>query len=376
VVRQGVVVKGLDYSSVRTTAGDLNVTDVQAELKRNEILYGMADPIVQLTGERRTLVFCVSVEHARELCGIINSHKPDSAAHVSGKTPKDERRSIFRQFESGEIQYLLNCQIATEGYDNPGIEVIAMCRPTKSRLLYCQMLGRGFRPLGGILSGIDDPEDRRAAIAASDKKFITVLDFVGACGKHKLVSAVNFLAPDHTEEEHARAEEITNSTGKRIDEALAEARDELTAAALAGDAKLALYRKALIAKSLFTTTAVVDLFDQWKIEARPGASYNRNRRPTPKQLAVLDKAGLIRCRRARLDERDLSFDAASQLITEVMNRRSKGTLTPKQESMLTKYGWPTSLSREECGRVIEAIKADGWQRRGWNQNRLRKEMEL
>jgi hypothetical protein len=59
--------------------------------------------------------------------------------------PKDERREILSRFSQGEISVLTNCNLLTEGFDEPRINSVIMARPTKSRLLYAQMVGRGTR---------------------------------------------------------------------------------------------------------------------------------------------------------------------------------------------------------------------------------------
>ena len=139
IEQQSVFVEGLDFSSVRTTGGDLNGKDLAEVLEFEEILHGIADPTVQLTGEKKTLIFAASVVHAERLTEIINRHKQHSAQFVCGTTPKDVRRDMFKDFANKEFQYLVNVGVATEGFDDPGIECVVMARPTKSRTLYAQM---------------------------------------------------------------------------------------------------------------------------------------------------------------------------------------------------------------------------------------------
>jgi superfamily II DNA/RNA helicase len=90
--------------------------------------------------------------------------------------------------------FLINVGVATEGFDMPSAAVVAIARPTKSESLYLQMIGRGTRPLPGVVDGPETADERRAAIAASDKQVCVVLDFVGNSGKHKLISVVDVLA--------------------------------------------------------------------------------------------------------------------------------------------------------------------------------------
>lgn len=93
---------------------------------------------------QRTLAFCASVQHAINLKEAFLAVGV-AAAHVSGEMGMEERREVLDAFHEGKIRVLTNCQIAIEGYDEPTIDCILMCRPTKSQPLYIQMIGRGLR---------------------------------------------------------------------------------------------------------------------------------------------------------------------------------------------------------------------------------------
>src|SRR5262249_9217855 len=67
------------------------------------------------------------------------------AAAVWGAMPKEERRTTLAQLSSGALEVVTNCNVLTEGFDEPRIDCILMGRPTRSRLLYAQMVGRGTR---------------------------------------------------------------------------------------------------------------------------------------------------------------------------------------------------------------------------------------
>lgn len=97
---------------------------------------------------RLTLVFMPLVENAVEVAAEFSANGIRSA-WVSGAEPIEDRRRKLRDFAEGRIQVLANCQVATEGYDNPAISCVVMGRPTKSRSLYVQMIGRGTRPYPG-----------------------------------------------------------------------------------------------------------------------------------------------------------------------------------------------------------------------------------
>ena len=93
---------------------------------------------------RRAIVFCVDVAHAKDVQQAFAGAGIRAEA-VWGEMPKDERRSALARFSVGDIDVLTNCILLTEGFDEPRVDSIIMARPTKSKLLYAQMLGRGTR---------------------------------------------------------------------------------------------------------------------------------------------------------------------------------------------------------------------------------------
>lgn len=208
-VHQSMVrVDSLDFSKVRSTAGDLNEGDLERILIEEKSLHGIAIPTVEMSADRPTLVFCVSVHHAELMAEVIRRYKADSAIALNGETPKDERRKWIERFKNGEIQYLCNCGLFLEGFDAPNTAFISMARPTKSLPLYTQVVGRGTRALPGTIDGIDSAEDRRRAIAASSKPHMTILDFVGNSGRHKLVSSSDVLGGKYDAEVRRRANQM------------------------------------------------------------------------------------------------------------------------------------------------------------------------
>lgn len=89
---------------------------------------------------KSVLVFCPSVSQAEKFASVI----PGSAC-VSAKTPDDERDWIISNFKAGKIKTVFNMNVLTIGFDHPALDCIILIRPTKSLLLYVQMLGRGLR---------------------------------------------------------------------------------------------------------------------------------------------------------------------------------------------------------------------------------------
>ncbi|KAF2402039.1 ResIII-domain-containing protein [Trichodelitschia bisporula] len=91
-----------------------------------------------------TLVFCIDTTHVRSLTAAFRAHNLD-ARYITSSTPAPERAALLAAFRNREFPLLLNCAIFTEGTDIPGIDCILLARPTRSRNLLTQMLGRGLR---------------------------------------------------------------------------------------------------------------------------------------------------------------------------------------------------------------------------------------
>lgn len=96
-------------------------------------------------GERKsTLVFCVDLAHVFDLAAMFRNHGVD-ARFITGTTPKHLRSERLDAFKAQEFPVLINCGIFTEGTDIPNIDCVLLARPTKSRNLLVQMIGRGMR---------------------------------------------------------------------------------------------------------------------------------------------------------------------------------------------------------------------------------------
>ncbi|KAK0665920.1 putative ATP-dependent helicase IRC3 [Cercophora samala] len=91
-----------------------------------------------------TLVFCVDLSHVAALTERFRHHGID-ARYVTGDTPAKERAERLEQFKKKEFPVLINCGVFTEGTDIPNIDCVVLARPTRSRNLLIQMIGRGMR---------------------------------------------------------------------------------------------------------------------------------------------------------------------------------------------------------------------------------------
>jgi superfamily II DNA or RNA helicase len=248
-----VKVDGLDFSKCRTTAGDLNEKDLELQMmggtlidrsgeltedqlvaiqNQERMLHAVVSPTIAESQGRPTIVFGVTKAHAERLTEIFMRHPGVTAEFVIDTTPPDERKAIIGRFRSGQTQILVGVGVFTEGFDSRA-DVIVIARPTKSRALYQQMIGRGTRPLPGLVDRYDSAAERREAIGNSVKPCMTVLDFVGAAGQHSLVSAFDILGGNYSEDVIEAAKRRMAKSGETvaIDEALQDAARELEEAA-------------------------------------------------------------------------------------------------------------------------------------------------
>ncbi len=352
--QQAVLVDGLDFSQVRTTAGDLNGKDLAAIMEQEEMLHEIATPTIELTQNKKTLVFTASLMHAERLTEILNRHRAGSAKWVHGGTPKDERATMFREYGERKFQYLVNVGVATEGFDDPGIEVVVMGRPTKSRSLYAQMIGRGTRTLPGTIDGISDAVARRSAIALSLKPALDVLDFVGNTGRHRLITTADILGGDYNDDVVERATKKIEQAEQKMDvlSALAAAEKELEAEAISSEGILR--RQRITARAKYST-AKVNPFNVFDLEPVREKGWHKGRVPTPGQEKCLTKMGV--------DTAGLSFTHASQLIERVIKNREEGLCTFKQAKLLSRYRYdPKEITFSGAKELIDAIANNNWQR--------------
>lgn len=199
-----VRVERLDYSVVRESAsGDFNEEELARLMEQDWLVRQIVHSTFDVAGDRPTLIFCTSVKQAKHITDVANAARGGSCEYVASyrydeenrKVPfdPDDRESIVKRFLSGNLPILANVGVFTEGTDLPNAAAVVMARPTKSRSLFSQMVGRGTRPLPGVVDGLPTADARRAAIAASGKPACLVLDFVGNAGKHELVHVADIL---------------------------------------------------------------------------------------------------------------------------------------------------------------------------------------
>lgn len=364
VEQQVVSVDSLDYSSIRTTAGDLNGADLAEVMESEKNLHGVASATIDIAGTRRGIGFASSVNHARILSEIFNRHRTGMSNWVCGKTDKIERKQIIADFARGKTQFLWNCGVFTEGFDDSGVEIISMGRPTKSRSLYAQMAGRATRPHESIAHALNDVPDaclRRMMIKRSIKPSCLILDFAGNSGKHKLITTADILGGNVSDEAVKAAIETARQSGKpmRMKELLEE--EELKLAEKKKRELEAAARKARIKLKASFKIQNVNPFDALKITPGKMRGWDEGKLLSEGQKKVMRE-------HMNLNPDDYKYHDAKKIIDAQFliwqKAREGGYRAPsfKMINKLSKHGIDARfMPIQKAGEYLDAIKSNGWQ---------------
>ena len=138
----------IDMTKVRFNSVQYNIRDLDDKIfvpERNKLI---VDTWLSYVKNKRTVVFCASVKHAEQIAKLFQD-AGIAALAVSGSMKTSERNEQLAKFASGDIKVLCACDLLNEGWDCPQTEVLFMARPTMSKVLYTQQLGRGMRNCEG-----------------------------------------------------------------------------------------------------------------------------------------------------------------------------------------------------------------------------------
>ena len=137
----------IDLSKVRINGKEYVNADLEKSVRvtsRNELIGDVLQQYFCSNGfeNKQGIVFCVNVEHALEMERVLNSYGIPAASYTR-KTKNLNK--VMERFEKKEIRFLCACQMISEGWDYPNLGIIVMARPTLSKVLYLQQIGRGLR---------------------------------------------------------------------------------------------------------------------------------------------------------------------------------------------------------------------------------------
>lgn len=352
--QQFVSVGGLDFSDIRTTAGDLNGADLAKVMEAERNMQGLTGASIDIIGNKRAILFTCSVHQAEQASEIFNRHKTNMSDWVCGMTNKDKRREMLERFKSGETQVICNCGVLTEGFDDPGVEVIIMGRPTKSRSLYAQMAGRGTRPLDGLVDGWANKDERRLAIASSAKPSCLIVDFVGNSGRHKLMSAADILGGKVSDEvvQRAIAKAKASNGAVRVDVALDEEQQKIKDE-IEKRKREEFARKAKILAKVKYSSKVINPFDLFQIEPVKIRGWDSGKVLSEKQNKILMARGI--------NPDKLPYNQARQVLGEIFRRMDKNLCTVRQATRLQRFGFNTKdMTFDQASKLLTQLKEHRW----------------
>lgn len=296
----------LDISNVASVAGDYHVGQLAASI--TPYLRACAEAIKEHAAGRKTLVFLPLVATSMEFAEIAQSIGL-KAEHVCGTSL--DRREILKKFARGDSHLLSNAMLLTEGYDCPTIDCVCVLRPTKSRALFAQMVGRGTR----IAEGKDN---------------LMLLDFLWQHERHDLVRPANLIAESRevadimTKESFSMGDEMVDLF--ELESNAKEQREDSLRRAIAENRK----RKT---KTLDAMEFSLGLHDVSLAEYEPSMGWER-KAMTDSQIKLLNQYGIdVETVRGR--------GHASAMIDKIITRSRIGMATPKQMVWLRRLNYPS-----------------------------------
>ena len=340
---------GVDLRDIRTIGGDFSQDELEERIA--PYIEVFANVVKKEIADRPTIVFTPCIGSAQAMSSALNSIDI-KAEWISGADV--DRKDKLDKYQSGKIQVLCNCALLTEGFDAPRTAAIVLMRPTKSRSLYTQMVGRGTRLFEG-------------------KENCLVIDFDWLTKKHDLVKPIDLIRSNKPAKEgrdrvdelvdelmtsheqidlEEAIEKATKQANEERDEEIRQKQERERIKVEAREKNLA-YRKTVV--------------DPLSLEEWLGAEPARERYTvvypaTQSQLDLLKKFGLE-------VPVGISKGQAGKLIDAAIRRRNAGMATYKQMKAIHK--WAPELSQEE----IRSLKFDQASeilsglatRHGWNQ---------
>lgn len=317
----------IDFTNVKMTAGDFQAGDVGRVL--DPYLEQIADTLRDYK-DRKIVVFLPLIETSQKFCNML-IERCFNAAEVNGNS--ENRNEITEDFANGKYNVLCNSMLLTEGWDCPSVDCVIVLRPTKSRALYTQMIGRGTRLCEG-------------------KDHLLVLDFLWHYEKHSLCRPAHLIAK--SDDVADKMTQILETSSMGLEDAEEQAERDVIAereAALANELAAMRKKKAKLVDPLqfeFSIQAedlthYVPTFG-WQVSSI-----------TDKQKKTIEDFGL---------NPDTIEDAgkASLLIDRLHKRKAEGLSTPKQIRFLENKGFKNvgTWTNVQASNMISRISASGW----------------
>ena len=131
-------------NSVRKTVDDFDMQAVDAIMNQTPITEAVIRHWKEKAGDRQTVVFCSTVDHARNVKDALIADGIN-ADMIYGDMGAADRRNVLRAFEKGNVQVIVNVAVLTEGWDHQPTSCVVLLRPSSYKSTMIQMVGRGLR---------------------------------------------------------------------------------------------------------------------------------------------------------------------------------------------------------------------------------------
>jgi superfamily II DNA or RNA helicase len=212
-------VASLDFRGVKLKGTDLDPEEVQRRLMEEKPLHEVCASLTEDRGP--TIIFCPLVLVAQAYCELMDKrYRPGRARVLSEETGEEEREWVGKMLAQGEIDYVFNVNIVTEGYDLPSLLRVVWAAPTASLVRYTQGVGRVFRThhsLRDHLKGSrEEAQERKLLIEQSPKPFGIVVTYYPQNCAHELCDPVDILGGDDLPPDvKAAAKQVQEETSKQ-----------------------------------------------------------------------------------------------------------------------------------------------------------------
>jgi superfamily II DNA or RNA helicase len=340
-----VTLTNVSFDDIRTVRRDLDPVELADAMVGEGPLHGVVRSLFDYCGSRSCVVFASSVGHGHLIAELLNRSgygRPGCAWSADCHTDKSVRAERLAAYERGEFQFLVNYGLFTEGWDSTRTSAIAIARPTKSRSLFAQMVGRGTRICSGCV-GLDP-----ACSKCGGKQDLLVLGYTPETTRHRLISTVDLLLPPGA---------VADAVAKRLPKEKAPldirkaAAEE--AARLEEERRISLER--MVARAEYESRIVDPFGDKGDLFDQPA---NAIRIPTKAPASAKAKKFL---KKHGVDIRGLTKADANTMIRDFHRRVKDQLWTFKQESLLSRFGWGGGeVSKARASEIIEQIKQSGW----------------
>jgi superfamily II DNA or RNA helicase len=295
----------IDLNKAKVTAGDIDLHDADDAIK--PYLQDIARQAHNVAAERFGIFFLTFTDTSRMMAGLLRS-AGFMSNHIDGGMDKHELEFLMSEFRAKKFGAICNAKLLSEGVDIPHVDMVVPLRPTKSRALYAQQVGRGTRICEG-------------------KENVLLLDFLWHSERHSLCHPASLICQDEEAQDIATGRIANGET------------DLLAACEAAEEAVIETKEKALaryLDENKTRKPGTIDpiSFATWThekeiIEYEPIFEWEK-RPATEGQKSALQRAGI--------DYESITAGYASRVIDAIKRRSHVGLATPPQLKTLRRFG--------------------------------------